>query len=106
MDDDLWLTAKGYFGLIPGHSASSTSTVTLSFKPTLLTTMRVGGFSGNEILRATTIGELSSIRSSGGFLGIKSRIDSNLSLDAQYLYTNRNSPSHSHLMTVTVSVLF
>jgi len=104
--DEVWFTTRGYFGLIPNHATSSTATMALSFRPTPLTIMRIGGFSGNEILWATTISELSSIRSSGGFLGIKSRLDPHLSLDAQYLYTNRNFPSHSHLMTVTVSVLF
>lgn len=104
--DEIWLTTRGYFGLIPGQSASTTTAATLSFRPTPLTTMRIGGFSGNEILRGTTIGELSSIRSSGGFMGIKSRLDPHLALDAQYLYTKRNAPSNSHVMTVTVSILF
>ncbi|MEX2117786.1 MAG: YaiO family outer membrane beta-barrel protein [Bacteroidota bacterium] len=106
IEDEVWITTRGYFGLIPNQTTSSTAAITLSFRPTPLTTMRIGGFSGNEILRATTIGELSSIRSSGAFLEIKSRLDPHFSIDAQYLYTNRNSPSHSHLMTVTVSVLF
>ncbi|MEX2190736.1 MAG: YaiO family outer membrane beta-barrel protein [Bacteroidota bacterium] len=106
LDDQIWITARGYFGLLPHQATSSTGTITFTFRPTLLTTMRIGGFSGNEILRATTIGELSAIRSAGGFLGIKSRLDPHFSLDVQYLYTNRNSPSHSHLMTATVSILF
>jgi YaiO family outer membrane protein len=106
LEDAIWITGRGYFGLIPDQATSTTGTLTLSFRPTPLTTMRLGGFSGNEILRATTIGELSSIRSSGGFVGIKSRLDLYLSLDVQYTYTNRNSPAHSHLMTATVSFLF
>ncbi len=106
LSDAMWITGRGYFGLIPDQATSTTGTMTLSFRPTPLTTIRVGGFSGNEILRATTIGELSSIRSSGAFVGIKSRLDVYLSLDVQYLYTNRNSPAHSHLMTATVSFLF
>lgn len=104
--DEIWITGRGYFGLIPDQETSSTGTMTLSFRPTPLTTIRLGGFAGNEILRGTTIGELSSIRSSGAYAGIKSRLDLHLSVDVQYLYTHRNSPAHSHLMTATVSFLF
>lgn len=106
LGDEIWITGRGYFGLIPDQATSTSGVLTLSFRPTPLTTMRLGGFSGNEILRATTIGELSSIRSSDAFVGIKSRLDEHLSLDVHYLYTNRNSPAHSHLMTATVSLLF
>lgn len=106
LQDDVWLTVRGYFGFLPGQPTSGTGLFALTFRPTPLTTIRLTAFSGSESLRGTTAGEIGNLRSAGGSFGIRSRLAQHIAIDLQYLYSSRNTPSSSHLMTAIVSFLF
>ncbi|HEX9614308.1 MAG TPA: YaiO family outer membrane beta-barrel protein, partial [Bacteroidota bacterium] len=106
IEDDAWLIFRGYVGWVPGLPASSAGTVTLMLRASLGTTLRIGGFTGNEVFQATSVREISDLKSSGGFAGFKSRISSFLAVEGLYQYTSRNLYGDSHLFTLTVSTLF
>lgn len=106
VEDDSWFTARGYIGLTSTGPTSHSFTGTLYYRPGALTTLRVGGFFGTEAFRATTLSELSSLKTSGGFAAVKSRIAKPFALELLYQYTARNSPADSHLAIFTVSFLF
>ncbi len=106
LSNDAWLTVRSYVGL-PSTGATTNSlmaTVYYSLDP--LTVLRVGGFSGTEAFRATSFSELSSLKSGGGFVAVKSRLSRPLAVELLYQFTNRKSPGDSHLALATVSILF
>ena len=103
---DAWLTVKLYVGLTSTGATTNSSTATFYYSLDPLTVIRAGAFSGTEAFRATSFSELSSLKTSGGFAALKSRISKPLALEILYQFTARNSPSNSHLALITVSLLF
>ncbi len=103
---DTWLTVKEYVGLIPGGTTSNSTFAAAyhAFDP--LTVMRIGGFTGTEAFRATTLSELSALKTTGVFAGLKSRISTAVAVEILYQYTTRNVASDSHLGLLTISLLF
>jgi YaiO family outer membrane protein len=105
-DDDVWLALRSYFGWVPDLPVSSAGTLTLMVQASPGTMLRFGGFVGNEIFQATSIREVSSLKSSGGHAGFKTRLSEFLAVEAFYQYTSRNQLGNSHLLMLTVSTLF
>jgi len=106
MARDGWFTAKAYIGLTSSGTPSNSYTGTVYYTPDALTTLRLGGFFGTEAFRATTLSELSSLKTSGGFGAAKMRIAKPLAVELLYQFTARNSPANSHLALLTFSFLF
>lgn len=104
--DDAWLGVKGYFGFVPGLPVSTAVTAALWLRADDRTTVRIVGFRGNEITSATTLTEVSTLRSSGGLLAIKTRVSAHLALEGSYSYTTRSLLSDSHTLSVACSILF
>ena len=106
LEDDVWMTIRGYFGWVPQVPMSGAGTLTLVFRATPSTSVRMGGFTGNELFQATSVREISTLKSSGGLVGLKSRLNTFLAAEVLYQYTSRNLLGNSHLVTLTVSTLF
>jgi YaiO family outer membrane protein len=104
--DDAWLGIRWYFGFIPSAPTSASGTMTLWIRTDQATTLRIGGFKGNEIVAATTYAEISALKSSGGYAGLKTRISPHLAADIFYTYTARSLLSDSHAISLTMSFLF
>lgn len=104
--DDAWLGVKGYFGFVPGLPVSSAVTGTLWLRADDFTMVRLGGFRGNEIIAATTLTEIATLRSSGGLLALRTRVSAHLALEGSYSYTSRSLLSDSHTLSVACIILF
>lgn len=105
-NQDLWLTPRAYVGVSDVKRPSISWTVTLSYRHSPLTLVRIGGFTGNETFRATTLNEISGLKSSGAFVSFKSRLFPATAVETMYQYTSRNISSNSHQFTLAVSFLF
>lgn len=103
---EIWLTASAYLGFTSINTTTDGWLLTCSYLISPQTTMRAGVFTGNEAFRATTLAELSTLRSDGGFLAAKTRVSESLAIDGLYQYTLHGTPSSSHLLTVTLAFLF
>lgn len=106
LSDHSWVTARGYFGFASDNTTSGAFTAIASFRPHPLATVRLGGFTGNETIRATTFREVASLKSSGVFVGVRGRVSRFFALDGQYQYTSRSLSSNSHLILFSFSFLF
>ena len=102
---DTRITVKEYVGLASVGTTSNSTVATIHYAPDPLTVIRLGGFTGTEAFRATTLSELSAIKTSGGFAGLKSRISGAVAIEILYQYTARNVTSDSHLGLLTLSFL-
>ena len=102
----LWLAVSAYLGHTSLQTSSNAFLLTCSYEMMPLTTARVGVFSGNEAFRATTLNELSTVKSQGGFISLKTALTEFLAADIRYQYTAHGSPSSAHLITITLAFLF
>lgn len=102
-NQDLWLTPRVYIGLSDVKPASTSWTLTLNYRHSPSTLLRIGGFTGTETFRATTLSEISGLKSNGGFISFKSRLFPMTAIETMYQYTSRNISSNSHQFTLAVS---
>ena len=102
----LWFAASAYLGYTSLQTSSNAFLFTCSYELMPLTTARLGLFSGNEAFRATTLNELSTVKSLGGFVSLKTAVSEFLVADLRYQYTAHGIPSSAHLVTITLAFLF
>ncbi len=104
--DFFWMTPRFYLASRSGGNISTTFVSTLFYSPKVFTLLRLGVFRGYESFRATTLNEISSFRSSGVFLGAKTRLNRFFAIDGVYQFNSRQQYSDSHLFNLSISFLF
>lgn len=106
LSDEAWLGLKGYVGFIPSLPISHSLTADLSMRMGEGTTVRIGGFTGYEIVTGTSFSEIAGLRSSGANLAVKTRLSPAIALEGLYSYTTRSILSPSHAATLGLLFFF
>lgn len=106
LSDEAWLGLRGFVGFIPSFPASHSLTADLWLRMGEGTTLRIGGFTGYEILTGTSFSEIAGVRSSGGHLSVKTRVSGAVALEGEYTYTSRSLPSSSHAASLGLLFFF
>lgn len=104
--EDFWMTPRAYIGLGERLRPSTSWTLSLSYRPIPTTVVRLGGVLGHETFRASSLNELSRLKSTGGFLSLKSRVLPLVAVEASYQYLSRDLGSNSHQVSLGLSFLF
>ncbi|MGB2867101.1 MAG: YaiO family outer membrane beta-barrel protein [Bacteroidota bacterium] len=105
LSGSLWITTKGYFASSSDRSSPGSYTLAVSYRPGIDVLVQASGFSGNESFRATTEAEATVYKSSGGSLGVRTRVAAFAAITVVYQYTDREPVGVSHLISGILSFL-